>query len=208
MSEALRLSHPQDLFISSRDLKLATASLANHYTGVYADTDEVIAINIRKGAGAFVWDLIRGIRHRNIIYKEMKTRTMDGMEGGEVVIEEDIDINVEGRHLLIGEDILDRRVTMQAVLNHLGPRRPASIRITSMLDKVEACQPGIYLDVPIASGLRVARQFVVGNGLDYKDKFRHLPFVTVCSTETGREPEPIFYEEPGRDAFSSFPEAA
>jgi hypoxanthine phosphoribosyltransferase len=208
MIERLRLSDPNDNFVSSHDLRCSKNELAAYYSQRYADTDEVIVINIRKGAGAFTWDLIRAIEHPNLIYKEIKTRTMNGTVGGEVIIEEDLDIDIEDKHLLVADDMLDRVSTMHRVISTYRGRNPASLEVAAMMEKIGARAAGTDLHVPVMSGIKIARVYVVGNGLDYNEKYRHFPFVTKF-VETGpNQGYPVVSEEPAEDPFSSYPFAA
>ncbi len=96
---------------------------------------------------------------------------------GEVKIIKDLDTSVEGKHVLIVEDIIDTGRTLQYLINLLKVRKAASIKICSLLDKPSR---RIMTDVIVDYvGVKVPNEFVVGYGLDYEQKYRNLPYIGV-----------------------------
>ena len=195
-AELLRFSDPSDTFISSADIATQVKRLGAEFTQQYAGVDEIIALNVRQGAGAFTWDLIRAIRHPYILYKEIQTGTMSGMVGGDFKLLQDIDIDIEGRDVLLCEDMIDRRVTMSRLLAIFRERKPNSLSVAAMFEKPLAAIPGTKFNEQVSVGMRIANRFVVGYGLDYNDKYRHLPHVTVCVEPKVGEPYPLVLFEP------------
>ena len=96
---------------------------------------------------------------------------------GNVRIIKDLEENIEGKHVLIVEDIIDTGLTMKHVVNLLETRGPASIKIVTLLDKPERrTQKEVEVDF---NGFEIPDEFVVGYGLDYAEKYRNLPYIGV-----------------------------
>jgi hypoxanthine phosphoribosyltransferase len=195
-AENLRLSDSADNYISSLDIAEHVTRLGEKFTRQYRDIEQPILVNVRKGAGAFAWDLARKIKHPDLLYKEVQTGTMDGMVGGDFTLAQDIDVDISGRHVLVCEDIMDRRVTLHALLALFRARNPASLSVAVMFEKPEAAQPGTEFDEPVSVGIRIANRFVVGYGLDYNEQYRLLPHVTTCIVPDVGEPYPEVALEP------------
>jgi hypoxanthine phosphoribosyltransferase len=98
------------------------------------------------------------------------------VSSGVVRIVKDLDAAVEGKHVLIVEDIVDSGLTLSYLASYLKNRRPASVRICTLLDKPDRRQAPV---VPDYNGFVIPDKFVVGYGLDYREKYRNLPFVGV-----------------------------
>jgi hypoxanthine phosphoribosyltransferase len=95
---------------------------------------------------------------------------------GEVKVTKDLDVSIEGQHVLVVEDIVDSGVTLTYLMNVLEQRRPKSLRIATLLDKPERRQR----DVPVAYvGFKIPDEFVVGYGLDFDEDYRHLRDICV-----------------------------
>ena len=97
----------------------------------------------------------------------------------------DLETSLEGRHVLVVEDIIDSGLTLNYIVEHLRNRGPASIRICALLSKPDRRR----VDVPIDyHGFEIPDKFVVGYGLDYRQRYRNLPFVGVLKPETYGRP--------------------
>jgi hypoxanthine phosphoribosyltransferase len=94
---------------------------------------------------------------------------------GEVVrITKDIAMNIEGRHVIMVEDIIDTGITLNYLLNHLQSKKPESLKVCTLLDK----KARRLLEIPLDYvGFEVPDQFVIGYGLDFKEEYRNLPFI-------------------------------
>jgi hypoxanthine phosphoribosyltransferase len=91
-----------------------------------------------------------------------------------VRILKDLDTDIQGRHVLIVEDIIDSGLTLSWLLSNLGSRRPASLRVCTLLRKPDAAK----VDIDVAwVGFDIPNEFVVGYGLDYAERYRNLPYV-------------------------------
>ena len=99
---------------------------------------------------------------------------------GAVKINKDLTKDIEGRHIIIVEDILDSGVTLNYLRNYLEGRRPASVKICTLLDKPERRIADVKPDY---IGLVCPDEFIVGYGLDYAEKYRNLPYIAVLSPE-------------------------
>jgi hypoxanthine phosphoribosyltransferase len=92
----------------------------------------------------------------------------------------DLDLSIEGRHVLVLEDIVDTGLTLHYILQALRARHPASLEVGTLLDKPARRMPNIPLKY---RGFELSDKFVVGYGLDYQQNYRHLPFIGVLRAE-------------------------
>jgi hypoxanthine phosphoribosyltransferase len=132
---------------------------------------------ILKGACFFMADLARAVK-RDIIIDFMGISSYGARKStsGEVKVTKDIDTSLEGKHVLIVEDIIDSGVTLSYLTHVLEQRKPLSLRIVTLLDKPERrVRP---IDVAYV-GFQIPDEFVVGYGLDYAEKYRNLPEVCI-----------------------------
>lgn len=150
--------------------------LTEHYQG-----ESPILVNILKGGFIFLADLVRAMD----VQCEMDFMVVTSYEGkiessGVVRILSDLGLNIEGRHVLIVEDIVDTGLTLEYLRELLLARGPVSLKIISLLDKKDRR----VVDVPIDwVGFEIPDEFVVGYGLDYEQRFRNLPYITVLDTD-------------------------
>ena len=92
----------------------------------------------------------------------------------------DLDINIEGRHVLVVEDIIDSGLTLSYLMRNLEAREPASLEVCALLTKPARRE----IDVPVRyTGFEIPNRFVIGYGLDFGERYRNLPFVAVLSDE-------------------------
>lgn len=104
---------------------------------------------------------------------------------GAVRILKDLEVSVEGKNVLIVEDIVDTGLTLRYLLENLKSRHPASVRVCTLLDKPSRRQVEVSPDY---NGFEIPDKFVVGYGLDYAEQYRHLPYIAVLKPEAyGRE---------------------
>ncbi len=95
---------------------------------------------------------------------------------GEVRIMKDLDVPIEGRHILVVEDIVDTGLTLSYLLANLQSRGAASVKLAALLDKFERRQKEVKIDY---LGFKIPDEFVVGYGLDFAERYRNLPFIAV-----------------------------
>ena len=145
----------------------------------YRDKDPVF-IGVLKGCFIFMADLMRCVSV-NCSMDFMAVSSYRGTTStGAVSINKDLSAPIEGRHVILVEDILDSGVTLNYLKSYLQVRKPASIRIATLLDKPARRKADIYADY---SCFDVPDAFVVGYGLDYNERYRNLPYIGILKEE-------------------------
>jgi len=140
-------------------------------------------IGILKGSFIFLADLARAISTPSRVeFMGISSYGRDKRSSGEVKVTKDLDVSIEGRDVLVVEDIIDSGITLTYLLNVLEQRKPKSLGIVTMLDKPERRQRPVE---PAYVGFRVPDEFVVGYGLDYAEDYRNLK--DVCILHDGPE---------------------
>ena len=169
------------VLISEEELKNRISQLGEELTRDYAGKDPVI-LGVLKGVVVFYADMIRQIR----VPCQMDFMCLSSYHGtrstGNMVVRQDMSVDVSGRHVLILEDIFDTGTSLDYTYHHVLSKRPASIRICTLLDKPERRKPGITLK-PDYVGFTIPNEFVVGYGLDFNEHYRNLPYVGVLKPE-------------------------
>ncbi len=169
-----------EVLITGEEISEKTAELARQITADYKDKDPLL-ICILKGGLMFLADLTRQI-HLPLEIDFMAVSSYgDATESSGVVrILMDLERNIQGRHVLIVEDIIDTGRTLNYIIHNLRTRGPASIKICTLLNKPARR----VLDIPLDYvGFVIPDRFVVGYGLDYGEIYRNLPFVGVLKPE-------------------------
>ena len=139
-----------------------------------------IFVGVLKGCFIFMADLMRHVTI-NCSMDFMAVSSYQGTSStGAVKINKDLNESIEGKHLILVEDILDSGVTLNYLKNYLSVRKPASIKIATLMDKPARRKADIYADY---SCFEVPDVFVVGYGLDYNEKYRNLPYIGVLKPE-------------------------
>ncbi len=167
----------EEVLISEEELKEICKRLGKQISADY-EGKNLLLVSVLKGAVVFMSDLLKEITcHCTIDF--MAVSSYSGTKTtGVVKFKKDLDINPEGRDILIVEDILDSGITLSYLRNVLLDRNAASIKICTLLDKPENRQADISADYV---GRVVPNKFIIGYGLDYDEKYRNLPFVGVLS---------------------------
>lgn len=138
-------------------------------------------VSVLKGSLLFMADLMRAVTIPcSIDFLSVSSYGNGTASSGEVRILKDLDCSLEGKDLLVVEDILDSGVTLSFLVRTLSARKPASIRLCTFLDKPERRRVEIHPDYV---GAVVPDKFIVGYGLDYAERYRNLPFVGVLKPE-------------------------
>lgn len=137
-----------------------------------------LVLCILKGSIPFFADLIKNMTIPLEIETIAVSSYRNGTVSGEIKLKKDIDKSVEGRHILIIEDIIDSGNTLYYLKKMLLARKPASIKICTLLDKIERREADISVDY---KAFDIPDYFVVGYGLDYAEKYRNLPYVGILS---------------------------
>lgn len=141
----------------------------------------IYLIAILKGAFMFLADLARCISTPSRIeFIGISSYGRGKTSSGEVKVTKDLDVSIEGQHVLVVEDIVDSGVTLNYLMNLLEQRKPKSLKIATLLDKPERRQR----DVEVAYvGFKIPDEFVVGYGLDFAEDYRHLSDICVLGEE-------------------------
>ncbi|MCR4397939.1 MAG: hypoxanthine phosphoribosyltransferase [Firmicutes bacterium] len=145
---------------------------------------EIVAVGILKGAVIFLSDLARSLDCRvKFDFMGVSSYGTSTRTSGVVRITKDLDESVEGRHVLIVEDIVDTGLTLNYLKEVLKARNPASLRVCSLLDKPSRRKVPVTIDYV---GFEIPDAFVVGYGLDFNGLYRHFPFICVLKDEAYR----------------------
>jgi hypoxanthine phosphoribosyltransferase len=174
------LSDIQHILISMEEVQAKVKDLGAAISRDYAGK-EILMIGVLRGAVIFMADLARAIDVPVAIdFMAVSSYGSSTSTSGVVRILKDLDESVEGRHLLIVEDIIDSGLTLNYLLDNLKSRNPASVKLCTLLSKPERRK----MDVPVDYiGFTVPDEFVVGYGLDYAEKYRNLPYIAVLRPE-------------------------
>ena len=172
----------QDILIDSDTLQKRVAELGEQISADYAGHDKLMLICILKGGVLFLTDLMRQISvPHEIDFLAVSSYGRGGRSAtGSVRIDMDLKEGVNGKDLLIIEDIIDSGYTLRFVMDMLQARKPASIRLCTLLNKSSRR----VVDIPVDYvGFEIEDKFVFGYGLDLDEKFRNLPFIGVVRLE-------------------------
>ena len=166
----------KEILYTAEDISARVRELGAMITMDYQGKSLVL-VGILNGAVTFMQDLMRTIDlplcHDLMALSSYGDQTVSK---GAAAILKDTVLDIEGREVLIVEDIIDTGVTLQRVLEHLGARRPATLRVCTLLDKPDRRRVAIKPDY---HGFTIPDVFVVGYGLDYAGAFRELPYIGV-----------------------------
>ena len=164
----------------------ASANWAHRSAQPYRDQD-LLLISVLKGSIVFMADLIRSIRiPHEIDFMATSSYGAGTQSSGVVRILKDLNQSIEGRNVLIVEDIIDSGNTLSYLLRILQERQPASLRIVTLLDKAERREVDIDVDWV---GFSIPNDFVVGYGLDYNELYRNLPYIGVLKPDVYTDPD-------------------
>lgn len=170
----------EKVFFSKAELDEIVKRLGKQISEDY-EGKNLTLVSILKGSVIFMADLMRNIDIPcEIDFMCVSSYGKGTATSGRVKIIKDLDIDLNGKDLLLVEDILDSGVTLYSVCELLKTRNPASIKICTLLDKPERRIANIKADY---SGTFVPDEFVVGYGLDYAEKYRNLPYIGVLKRE-------------------------
>ena len=166
---------PGDILLTADEIADVVRRLGSEISRDYEGKNPVL-VNLLKGGVVFLADLIRHITIPHQIDFLSVSSYEDGTESSGVVrIVEDLKTNVKGRHVLVVEDVLDTGRTLTYILNMLKIRAPESLEVCSLLRKGSA-RTGEERFIRYL-GKEIPDTFVVGYGLDYNEKYRHLPYI-------------------------------
>ena len=164
------------VLLSEEQIQARIKELGKQITHDYAGKNPLL-IGVLKGACFFLSDLLRAIDTRlGIEFMAISSYGSSTRTSGEVRIMKDLDVPIEGRHILVVEDIVDTGLTLSYLLANLASRGAATVKLAALLDKFERRQKEVPIDY---LGFQIPDEFVVGYGLDFAERYRNLPFIAV-----------------------------
>ena len=168
--------HVESILYSEEQLRQRVKELGAQITADYAGKEPVLA-SVLRGSYIFMADLTRAIDLPvTVDFMAVSSYGAGTKSSGQVEIKKDLSDSIEGRDLIIVEDILDSGNTLFYLMEILKARKPASIRICTLMDKPDRRTQPIVADYV---GFTIPDAFVVGYGLDYNEKYRNLPYVGI-----------------------------
>ena len=171
----------QQILLTEEQIQARIAELGQELSREYAGKNPVV-VGVLKGVVIFYADMIRKIN----VPCQMDFMWISSYAGanstGQMKVKQDLSADVKGRHVLILEDIFDTGNSLSFVRDHLLSKKPASLKICTLLDKPSRRKPGITLKADYV-GFEVPNAFVVGYGLDYNEHYRNLPYVGILKPE-------------------------
>lgn len=171
----------EQILLSEEQIQNRIRELGEILTAEYADKNPVI-VGVLKGVVVFYADMIRQIK----VPCQMDFMWLSSYSGanstGKMLVRQDVTADIQGRHVLILEDIFDTGSSLEFTVNHLKEKNPASIKVCTLLDKPERRREGVTLQADYV-GFTIPNAFVVGYGLDYNEKYRNLPYVGILKPE-------------------------
>lgn len=161
--------------ISSEELQKRIKEIGKQITEEYRNK-EIVIICILRGAVYFATDLTKYIDSNNLIMEFMQVSSYGNMKEstGELKIKKDLDVDIEGKNVIIVEDIIDTGFTMLNLRKYLLSKKPESLKICTMLNKKDRRKVEIEADYV---GFEIPNKFVLGYGLDYEEYYRNLPYI-------------------------------
>lgn len=164
------------VFISEEALETRIQEMADKINRYYAG-ETVHLIGILKGSVFFVCELAKRLTiPATMDFMSVSSYGSETKTSGRVKINKDLDESIEGRHVIVVEDIIDSGNTLSYLLRILSERQPESIRLITLLNKPDRREKEVEVD---DSGFVIPDVFVVGYGLDYAQKYRNLPYIGV-----------------------------
>jgi hypoxanthine phosphoribosyltransferase len=169
-----------EILIERDALQERVAELGREVSADYANRD-LLLIGVLKGAVFFMADLMRNVTVPcEVDFMAISSYGASTDSSGVVRILKDLDINIEGRDVLVVEDIIDSGLTLSYLMRNLEARGPASLEVCALLTKPDRRE----MDVPVRYvGFEIPDRFVIGYGLDFAERYRNLPYVAVLSEE-------------------------
>jgi len=166
-----------EALITENCLQKRVAELASEIGADLSGVEVPILVGVLKGCVYFLTDLSRALSFdHQIEFIQISTYSGQKSSSGIVQIRKDLDTNIEGRNVLIVEDIVDTGVTLAYLREWFVSRKPKSLRIVSLLSKTESRVVDVQVEYV---GFEIPNEFVVGYGLDFGERYRNLPYIAI-----------------------------
>ena len=178
--------HPeiQEVLFTSDQIQTRVEELAKSLSNDYADKNPLI-VCVLKGAFVFMSDLVKRMDiPLEVDFMSISSYGTSTKSTGVVKILKDLDAPVEGRHVIIVEDIIDTGLTLSYLVDVLERRNALSIKVCALVDKAAQRKGGLEADY---IGFSIPDRFIVGYGLDYAEKYRNFPYIGVLKPEVYRK---------------------
>src|SRR3954465_9529979 len=171
-----------EILVQPDELRRKVADLGAAISRDY-DGRNLLLVGVLKGAIFFLSDLMREISIPcEVDFMAVASYGSATDSSGVVRILKDLDAPIEGRHVLIVEDIVDSGLTLQYLMRNLGARNPASLEVCALLTKPSRRK----VDLPLRfTGFEIPDRFAIGYGLDHAERYRNLPYVAALAMEEG-----------------------
>jgi hypoxanthine phosphoribosyltransferase len=170
----------QETLVSKEEIDAIVARLGAEISRDYEGKNPIL-ITVLKGAFIFMADLCRAITVPcTMDFMSVSSYGNGSTTSGTVRIRKDLDVDIKGQDVIIVEDILDSGVTLSNLIEMLQTRDPASMKLVTLFDKPDRRKADVTIDY---CGMQVPDAFIVGYGLDYAEKYRNLPEVSILKPE-------------------------
>ena len=167
--------------ISEEEIRQKVATIAQDLTKDYQNREPIL-IGVLNGVFIFFADLVREISFpHEIDFVRLASYGSQDTSSGTVELTKDVELSIGARPVIVVEDIIDTGLTLSYLVHHLEEKGPESIRICTLINKLERREKAVRIDY---CGFEVERGFVVGYGLDYNEKFRNLPYILSLEIST------------------------
>lgn len=168
------------ILFTEEEIRTRVAEIGAEISADYAGKNPLI-VSVLRGAAIFMADLVRAIDTPvEMDYMAVSSYGTGAKSSGVVQILKDTTSSIEGRHVIIAEDILDSGLTLEYLIANLHSRKPASIEVATLLHK--QVQPQAPVKCRYV-GFECPNEFIVGYGLDYAEKYRNLPYIGILKPE-------------------------
>jgi len=170
-------SNPVTILLTAEKIQTRVRSLAEEILRDFGAEDDLHFVCVLKGAFLFLSDLIRAIsRPVSVDFMALSSYGKGTTSSGEVRLVKDLDSGLEGRNVVIVEDIVDTGLTLSYLQEILRARSPKTLRTACLLSKPSRRMVDVHVDYV---GFTIEDRFVVGYGLDFAEKYRNLPYIAV-----------------------------
>ncbi|HLR34693.1 MAG TPA: hypoxanthine phosphoribosyltransferase [Tissierellales bacterium] len=170
----------KEVLVSSEEIHKRVKELGQEITEDYKGKD-LMLVGILKGAVIFMSELVQNINLPiTMDFMAVSSYGNSSQSSGVVRIIKDLDCYIEGKDILIVEDIIDTGLTLDYLTDNLKKRGPKSVKICTLLDKPERREVKVPVDYV---GFQVPDEFIVGYGIDYAEKYRNLPYISALKEE-------------------------
>jgi hypoxanthine phosphoribosyltransferase len=170
-----------NVLLDAATIQARVTELAGEIERDYPEGEEIHLVCVLKGGFMFMADLVRAMSHRvSLDFIAVSSYAKSTKSSGEVRMLKDLDSGLQGRHIIIVEDIVDTGLTLTYLQEILRARSPKSLKTACLLSKPSRRQVDVVVEY---IGFTIEDRFVVGYGLDYAEQYRNLPYIAVLDGE-------------------------